>query len=197
MGVTPLTYWLSFFSRDVSLYFVLVAVIYILVWAFSIIAMIGPAFLMLFFLILLFIPPMLVFIYVYSMAFDHYQTCQTVLPMTTNFLCIIPYMVVAGLDMGGFETPAKDFLYAFMVWNPAAAVASGIHFIAMVYYRAAIQDQVPDYADYFKIDNGVFPVLVVFIIEDVLIFLYLLYHAFRQRSIIIFLCFISFFEKCI
>jgi len=87
--------------------------------------------------------------------------------------------------MGGFETPAKDFLNAFMVWNPAAAVASGIHFIAMVYYRAAIQDQVPDYADYFKIDNGVFPVLVVFIIEDVLIFLYLLYHAFRILKVML------------
>jgi len=77
MGITPRVYWIATFVRDFTLLCIPCAFVLILVWAFSISSLTGPAFLPLVVLLVVFMGPMIMVVHLLGLLFDHYETAQT------------------------------------------------------------------------------------------------------------------------
>jgi len=185
MGVNPVIYWLSAFTRDFALLSIPAIIVIILIWAMNIESLTGDAFIFVFFLILFFMPTMISFIYLLSMMFDRYQTCQTYLPALVNILGMFPYLLIAGLDMGGEREISTILHYVFVVWNPPYAIIGGLHFIGMVSILANVENREPTMSDYLDPANSVLPTLLIVVVDFFLIILGInLYSHYRNRQAI-------------
>eukprot|EP00732_Lithocolla_globosa_P000734 Lithocolla_globosa_v1_NODE_274_length_4708_cov_55.871481.p1 type:complete len:1149 gc:universal NODE_274_length_4708_cov_55.871481:873-4319(+) len=187
MGTDNQAYWLSYFLRDMTLYSITGGMLLILACCFRLEHLNGVALLMIFLLLVCFMPMIVLALYCFSFIYSSYETAQKSIATLIMIASMFPYFAVSSLDF----TPYRDYgimiHYIFVTIDPPYAFLGCMWYIYSTGFRTSFylgEGEKLTVGDYFKMENVIFPSLLILI---GLIFFYtflLLAIDFRRKKVV-------------
>ncbi|XP_041364325.1 cholesterol transporter ABCA5-like [Gigantopelta aegis] len=140
------------------------------------------AMLILVLLFLAYIPANLLLAYVFSFAFESFETCQAVLPNVFIFSGIIPYIAVSLMDMLGAPDVAEYVHYVMCAIDPPYIVFGGIYYIDRISVVAGILQKPVTFDMYFKWGNNILYPIIMSVIHLGIMYLLLRFLDIRSTG---------------